>query len=158
VLYLTLAFFAWVASPDLSAEAVERSAGELAEAARLRRMEIDPADPPVLVKDVDYSLGGRAPWYPKGEAPILKELVREGVLPPVAERVGPEPVVVEGVKGTGVYGGTWIRAATSPGDVGVMRSRLAYGNLLRWSPQGYPLVPHIAKSYAVSPDAREFTF
>ncbi len=158
VLYLTLAFFAWAASPDLSADIVERSGRELAEVARLRRTEIDPANPPILVKDVDYSLGGRAPWFPKGEAPILAELVREGALPPVAERVGPEPVVVEGVEGAGTYGGTWIRAANSPGDVGVMRSRLAYGNLLRWSPQGYPIVPHVAKSYAVSPDAREFTF
>ena len=44
---------------------------------------------------------------------MLAELVREGRLPPVAQRTGPEPVVMEGVDGIGSThdGG---RAVTAP--------------------------------------------
>ena len=77
-------------------------------------MSFDPEKPIVLHVDVDYAEGEKARWYPKGESPILTPLVESGQLPPVAERVGPEPVVMRGVDGIGKYGGTWLRVATSP--------------------------------------------
>lgn len=111
----------------------------------------------LVTQDVDYSQGKRAKWYPSGESPILAELVREGHLPPVAERVGPEPAVLKGCDSVGKhYGGTWLRVASSPGDVGIISWRLGYPSLARWSPLGYPIKPHVAKSIVASPDKKEF--
>jgi ABC-type transport system substrate-binding protein len=133
--------------------------GELAAAQTLRDNSVDPTDTLAIYRAVDYSRGSKAAWYPKGEAPILSELVAEGQLPPVAERVGPEPVVYEGVEGVGKYGGTWVRALT---DEGSLRFYMTYelGNttLLRFSPHGYPATPLLAKSYEVSDNNAVFTF
>jgi ABC-type dipeptide/oligopeptide/nickel transport system permease component/ABC-type transport system substrate-binding protein len=127
------------------------------EAAANRHPDIDPAHPIRLHVEVDYTQGKQATWYPKGEAPLLADLVGKGELPPLAKRIGPEPCVMQGVEGTGTYGGTWIRIANSPNDVGVIGNRLSSAYLLRWSPQGYPLCPHVAKSFTASPDNRTFT-
>lgn len=150
---------AWLVRPEVSARPVAYDAEEVRAVEQARRTEIDPDNPLVLYRDVDYSQGKAAPWYPKGESPVLADLVREGKLPPVAERVGDEPVVAEGVDGIGRYGGTWIRVSTLDSDAfGVMGHRMSYVTLVRWSPQGYPIVPHVARSFTVSPDCREFTF
>lgn len=135
-------------------------AAELAtiEAARAGAARIDRDHPAVIVQTVDYTQGSVAAWWPKGEAPVLAQLVGEGRLPPVAERTGPEPVVMSGVEGIGNYGGTWRRLANSSNDVSTITWRLSAPNLVRWSPQGYPIVPHLAKSWEVSPDQRVFTF
>ena len=111
-----------------------------------------------IEQDVDYREGPRAAWWPKHEAPILAELVRAGMLPPVAERVGPEPVVMQGVDGIGRYGGSWQRLANSYNDINTIQWRLSYPNLIRWSPLGEPLVPHLARAWQASPDHRIFTF
>lgn len=148
----------WLMRPELSESVAPPSPEEIKAAEENRRIRIDPQRPLVLWRDVDYSQGPSAPWYPKGEAPVLRELVAEGKLPPVHERVGPEPLVLAGVDGIGRYGGTWIRVANADGDVSVVTSRIAYPNLVRWSPQGYPIVPHIAKSFEASEDKREYVF
>lgn len=114
---------------------------------------------PVIWREVDYREGSGSAWSPKGEAPVLHELVNEGRLPPVAERTGPEPVVLEGVEGLGRYGGSWHWLSVSDADIaGVMRTRLSYDNLVRWSPHGYPVVPHLAREWTVSDDMRVYTF
>ena len=129
----------------------------IAEAEQLRDVHFDPADLPAVQVEVDYEDGPAGAWYPKGESPILSELVQEGTLPPVAERVGAEPLVMEGVDGIGNYGGTWHRVATSPGDVFIIRYRLSGAMLARWSALGYPIRPHLAKGWIASPDKREWT-
>src|SRR5688500_10094802 len=63
---------------------------------------------PRMEKPVDVTLGEAAPWWPKGESPILGDLVAKGKLPPVSERVGPQPVVLDGGS-LGSYGGNWLR-------------------------------------------------
>ena len=154
-----LAGAAWLMRPDMSHRPELHSPAEIAAAAESRRMDIDPNNPVVLYREVDYSQGANAPWYPKGQSPILDELVAQKKLLPVAERVGPEPAVVEGVEGIGKYGGTWMRVGNTDSDnFGVLGARLSAPLLVRWSPQGYPIVPHIAKSYEVSNDSRTFTF
>lgn len=121
-----------------------------------RRTTFDPRDPLVLVKDVDYAEGESADWYPKGESPMLAELVEQGKLPPVAERVGPEPLVVEGVDGIGNYGGTLAMGTSNLNqDPGF---RIYYVGFARWSPQGMPLVPYLARSWDISDDQTTFTF
>jgi ABC-type dipeptide/oligopeptide/nickel transport system permease component/ABC-type transport system substrate-binding protein len=151
----TAAFF----RPDLTRRPAMPSAAVAAAAQRDREARLDPAHPRVVWRDVDYGEGARGRWWPKGEAPILAELVHEGKLPPLAERVGPEPLVLEGVDGPGHYGGTWHRLAINPEDLeGVLHTRLSYVSLVRWSPEGYPIVPHLAKSWTASPDQRVWTF
>ena len=148
---------AWLFRPDLTAEIKTYTPEELEQAERDRDDSLDPENPLVLQVDVDYSEGKKAKWYPKGESPILTELVKEGKLPPVHERVPEEPLVMRGVDGIGKYGGTWLRVGTTPSDVfGVMTNRMSYASPLRWSPHGYPLVPHVAKSVTASPDKREY--
>ncbi len=112
---------------------------------------------PVIWQEVDYSLGSIVDWYPKNESPILAELVARGQLPPVYERVGEEPVVLEGVDGIGRYGGTWYTANTSFRRItGMLEDVMCGPNLVRWSPMGYPLVPHIAKAIEASDENRQF--
>ena len=112
---------------------------------------------PVIWQDVDYTLGSNADWYPRNESPLLAELVARGELPHVDERVGEEPVVLKGVEGIGKYGGTWYSASTSFRRItGMLEDTMCGPNLLRWSPMGYPLVPHIAKEVEVNDGNREY--
>lgn len=155
-----LYFVALAFRPSMTVPPPAPLAGELARvnASRERARTLDLAHPPVIARTVDYSEGPSGTWWPKGEAPILRELVAEERLPAVLERVGPEPVVMEGVDGIGNYGGTWHRLVNSITDLSTIYWRLSNSNLVRWSPQGYPLVPHLAKSWEISPDYRVFTF
>lgn len=149
----------WLVRPDLSAEAPQYSPEELQVAAQLRDNSVDPNDLVRIQQEVDYSKGAQAPWYPKGESPILAELVRDGHLPPVAQRVGPEPIVYDGVDGIGTYGGTWVRAIPNASVLGFyMRYELGCGTLLRFSPHGYPALPHLVRDYEISDDNKVFTF
>ena len=145
--------------PDVVTSPAPPPAAELAavEKSRANSRTLNLANPPVITRTVDYT-AARPAWRPRGEAPVLRALVREGRLPPVAQRTGPEPVVMEGVDGIGRYGGTWQRLANSYDDLKTIYWRLSGSNLVRWSPQGYPLVPHIAKSWEVSADNRVYTF
>ncbi len=89
---------------------------------------------------------------------LLGELVAEGIIPPVEERVGPEPVVQRGVEGVGQYGGTWFRVNLSNLDI-ANNVRYMSGDLLaRWSPIGYPIVPHVARKWEPSSDYGDWTF
>lgn len=127
------------------------------EAARDPRL--DPEHAIQITQKVDYAQGSRASWFPKNEAPILKELVASGQLPPVAERVGSEPLVLAGPDGIGNYGGYWADAVTWDSEVYDRLFRHVAGvTLLRWSPSGYPIVPHVARAYESSDDLRTWTF
>jgi ABC-type dipeptide/oligopeptide/nickel transport system permease component/ABC-type transport system substrate-binding protein len=150
---------AWLLGPD-GAPRPARPPAELAQVQRVRAQaeRIDPANAPVVHRPVDYAAAGAQPWRPRGQAPVLAELVRAGRLPPVAQRTGPEPVVLEGPDGIGRYGGTWHRLVNSATDYSTVFWRLSSANLVRWSPQGYPIVPHVAKGWEVSADQRVFTF
>ncbi|MFC1806080.1 ABC transporter substrate-binding protein [Planctomycetota bacterium] len=155
---LLLLALGWLVRPDMASKPKNYSKKEKDDAKKLRKIKLNKKEPPCLWRDVDYSQGEAAAWWPKGEAPVLADLVEDEKLEAVAKRVGPEPCVYEGIDGVGTYGGTWHRLANSAGDVGIVSSRFSYANLVRWSPQGYPIVPHVAKSFTVSPDNKTFTF
>lgn len=133
-------------SPEAAAVTAERSAVP------------DFSRPLVLWQDVDYAEGARAGWYPKHESPLLTPLVAAGELPPVAERVGPEPLVLRGVEGVGHHGGVWVEANWSMSRFGQIDQSYSYANLVRWSPQGYPIVPHIARRWTVNGEHTVYTF
>ena len=50
------------------------------------------------------------------EAPDLAELVKQGKLPPVAQRLPSEPMVLKPLDSIGIYGGTWRRGFIGPSD------------------------------------------
>jgi ABC-type dipeptide/oligopeptide/nickel transport system permease component/ABC-type transport system substrate-binding protein len=152
--------------PELSAAPRRPSERELAAAQKARDVDFDSSHPdslPRFEKPIILAQALDAPWWPKGESPILAQLVQAGQLPPVAERVGPQPVVLDGATGAppdgssvGKYGGTWLRAATSTSDVFLVESGMGYASLFRWSPLGEPIVPHLALSVDASLDRKEY--
>lgn len=92
------------------------------------------------------------------EPPLLGPLVEAGALPALVERLPTEPLVLRGVDGIGRYGGTLLRAATTPGDVGVINWRLSYASPVRWTAMGDAIVPHVATSLASDDGGRTWTF
>ena len=144
--------------PELLEEPIYYSPDKIEYTKELRDITFTEDDIYQIQKDVNYSEGELGLWYPKSESPLFADLVIEGKLPPVIERVGSEPVVLNGVDGIGRYGGTWLHVVGSPSEVGVMGAYYSGATLVRFSPLGYPIVPHIAKSWESSPDKREWTF
>ncbi|MDH7487341.1 MAG: ABC transporter substrate-binding protein [Anaerolineae bacterium] len=84
------------------------------------------------------------------EAPMLKELVEKGELPPVDERLPEEPLVEE-VEEIGQYGGTLRRGFLGPSDHNNY-TRVVYDALVRFSPDGSEVIPHIAKGWESNED------
>jgi peptide/nickel transport system substrate-binding protein len=91
------------------------------------------------------------------EAPQLAQLVREGKLPPVEQRVPEEPMVLQPVRAIGRYGGTWRRGFTGPGDVENGNRINASDKLLFWDAEGTRIVPSAAKGVTMSDDGKVFT-
>jgi ABC-type dipeptide/oligopeptide/nickel transport system permease component/ABC-type transport system substrate-binding protein len=141
---------AWLVRPSLSDRPFSYTPQQVADAVKARDVRFDREHTPTLYRHIHVD--------PKGEAPMLADLVREGQLPPVQERMPRDPAVMEGVDGIGKYGGTWLRFANAPNDViDTVPLRLAGANMMRWSPLGYPIEPHIAKSVEPSADMKEWT-
>ena len=96
------------------------------------------------------------PDLERKEAPMLEELVAEGLLPPLEERLPRNPAVVVPVNEPGRYGGVWRRHTISADRAGM--SRLIYDPALRWSADGTEIKPNLCWKYEVSDDYRTFTF
>ncbi len=111
-------------------------------------------NPPRNIREVDYTKGESAPWFPRGESPLLAELVREGKLPPVAERVGPEPLVARGPDGVGRYGGTWTRSMDSDSAFKWLSALQTGVSLVRMSPLADQPEPYLARAFEISEDQR----
>ena len=95
---------------------------------------------------------------PLREAPELAALVHDQRLPPVAERVGPQPLVIRPLGEAGRYGGTIRRAFTGNVDY-ESANRFASGpdRLLYWDAQFGTVTPWLASSFELSRDGRELT-
>mgnify|MGYP003693941961 CR=1 FL=1 len=91
------------------------------------------------------------------EAPQLAELVKQGKLPPVQDRIPQEPLVIKPVKEIGKYGGTWRRGFTGPGDVENGNRINASDKLLFWDYTGTKIVPSVAKAVDMSADGKVYT-
>jgi peptide/nickel transport system substrate-binding protein len=92
------------------------------------------------------------------EAPMLKALVDEGKLPPLAERLPPNPVVVTPVDGPGRYGGTWTSATTGAGDAAWWWRTTGYEPLARINVETKQVEPNLAESWVVEDDGKRFVF
>ena len=182
IVFAVLATFAWLVRPDIDRPPPIYTARELADANELRRVAIDPNRPVIVHVDVPQAdrdkvaacipagagyvpadlaerlvAEGKLPsWYPRRESPLVAELVKEGALPPVAERVGGEPLVLKGVDGIGEYGGTWLRAGLTINEMIAFQWQMSGCGAFQWSPQGYPIRPHFAKSLEACRGGREY--
>ncbi|UXN69135.1 ABC transporter substrate-binding protein [Devosia neptuniae] len=101
------------------------------------------------------------------EAPILADQVAAGTLPPVADRLPENPMVVEPFESVGQYGGTWRLVMSSPSDIGTLARTIGYENFVRsvtWQPdvEQADIVPdvimNVAESVDVNEDGSEYTF
>jgi peptide/nickel transport system substrate-binding protein len=90
------------------------------------------------------------------EAPALAAMVEAGDLPPVEERLPADPLVQEVVDGIGQYGGVLRRGFLGPSDHNNY-TRVVYDALVRHSPDGSEVIPHIAKGWESNDDFTQWT-
>jgi peptide/nickel transport system substrate-binding protein len=107
---------------------------------------------PVIVTD--------AAKFPKAlkEAPELAALVQQGKLPPVAQRIGQDPLVIQPLRAVGKYGGT-MRKAVFGGvnDLSIARFMTGGAPLLLWDYEWKTIKPNIARGFEMSADAKTIT-
>lgn len=85
------------------------------------------------------------------EAPILADLVASGDLPPVAERLPSNPMVITPLDEIGNYGGTLNRALVGPADANGWRT-IASDALFEWEMGSAVAIPSLAESISISDD------
>ena len=93
-----------------------------------------------------------------GESPECAAAVRAGSLPPVEERLPPNPEIVQPGDSIGRYGGTLRMALLGWNDIAWLDRTLAGESLVRWDPQWTRIIPNLAQSWSVNADATEYTF
>ena len=87
---------------------------------------------------------------------MMAEMVQQGKLPPVDDRVPENPFVIEGLDGIGNFGGTWRKSKKGMADGGTYR-HMAYRGLIDIN-QDFEIIPYLAAAWEVSEDARIYTF
>jgi peptide/nickel transport system substrate-binding protein len=91
------------------------------------------------------------------EAPQLAALVKAGKLPPVAERVGQDPLVIKPLHEIGKYGGNWRGGFTGPADFwNGYRCCSGPDHLMFWDYTGDRVTPNIAKGLEMQDGGRTF--
>ena len=97
--------------------------------------------------------------WPKSfnEAPQLAELVKQGKLPPVKDRLPQDLMVIQPVKEIGKYGGTWRRGFTGPGDNENGNRINASDRPMLVDYTGAGVSPSLAKAWKMSDDGKTFT-
>src|SRR5215207_8389612 len=89
------------------------------------------------------------------EAPQLAALVKAGKLPPVAERIGQDPLVIKPLKESGKYGGTWRAGFTGPADFwNGFRCCSGPDHLMFWDYTGDKVLPNLAKGLEMQDGGR----
>jgi len=98
-----------------------------------------------------------------GEAPMLKEMVDKGNLPPVEERLPEEPLVIDPAEEIGRYGGAF-RAVHRGKKDDYYCQHVIYETPVVYASNMYapdceePMRPNIFKSWTVSDDVKVYTF
>lgn len=91
------------------------------------------------------------------EAPMLAELVKQGKLPPVEQRLPKNPLVVTPVEEIGQYGGIWHRTWKGLSDEWGIH-KICHEHLVMTDKGGTKILPNIAESWKVSKDGKIYTF
>jgi peptide/nickel transport system substrate-binding protein len=94
------------------------------------------------------------------EAPELAQLVKDGKLPAVDQRLPLNPRVLKPLEETGQYGGVWRRGFRGLSDY-LAIGKLMEERLIEWDapdPNTIRVVPNVVEKWEQSADATEFTF
>jgi len=91
------------------------------------------------------------------EAPQLTQAVQGGNLPPVEQRLPSQPMVIPTFGETGKYGGTLRRFYLGPSD-GCAFFRVSRASMVRFSQDGFSIIPAVARGWEVSDDGKQWTF
>ena len=116
------------------------------------------AEAPAAEAPAASDSGDAMPASQYNEAPMLADMVANGEIPPVDERLPANPMVIQPLDDIGQYGGTWRRIGVGPGDAGIFRYRLMYPQLVRYNTDGSDIGPNLAESWEVSDDGTTYTF
>jgi peptide/nickel transport system substrate-binding protein len=92
------------------------------------------------------------------EAPSLAAAVKDGKLPPLAQRLPKNPLVVKPMERVGRYGGTFNGVLTGSGDRVLLDRVVGYEYLVRWDHEWTRPIPNLAESVDVGDNARTFIF
>ncbi|HOK30303.1 MAG TPA: ABC transporter substrate-binding protein, partial [bacterium] len=91
------------------------------------------------------------------ESPQLAELVKQGKLPPLEQRIPKNPLVVTPYEEIGQYGGTWRRTWSGLSD-SAGPYKLCSEHLVMFNKDGTKVLPNVAESWKVTRDAKTYTF
>ncbi len=111
------------------------------------------AIPPTATTAATVQATLAAPKY--AEAPVLADLVNQGKLPPVEQRLPDNPLVMP-AQSVGQYGGVWRRGFLGPSDYNGY-VRIVDDALVSFSADGTQVVPKIAESVTSSADYTTWT-
>lgn len=95
---------------------------------------------------------------PLKEAPALAESVAAGAIPPLAERLPVNPMVVQPFESLGTYGGDLRAALVGGGSLNMMHRYQGYEPLVRYTPDFGGVIPNVAESFEANEDATAYTF
>jgi len=99
-----------------------------------------------------------APTSKYKEAPALAEQVKAGKLPPVADRLPTNPMVIKPNDSIGQYGGRWRSGLLGRSDTPWISRTMGNDPLLRWAPDLKGVLPNVAEKWEISPNGLEYTF
>jgi peptide/nickel transport system substrate-binding protein len=88
------------------------------------------------------------------EAPELSALAQSGKLPPVAERIGQDPLVIKPLKKIGKYGGILNRGYTGMGDTWSGVRIAGHDTVLQLDYRAQDVKPSIARDYKMAEDGK----
>ncbi|WP_421726147.1 ABC transporter substrate-binding protein [Bauldia sp.] len=92
------------------------------------------------------------------ESTSLQPLVDSGDLPPIAERLPANPLVITPTERAGQQGGDWNHALMGTGGLSMLVRYQGYDPMVRFTPDWSGVEPNVAESWEVSDDSREYTF
>ena len=99
-------------------------------------------------------MAAAAPALAQQQSPMLDDLVAAGTIPPVAERLPANPLVITPVESVGTYGGTWRRAFNGVSDHNGPSKLTNEG--LTWYNADLTLRANLVESWETSDDAKSF--
>jgi peptide/nickel transport system substrate-binding protein len=115
-----------------------------------------PAEEMPAAAEQSMPVSAEGPCTSYQESPMLTEKVVAGELPPTAERLPLNPLVVQPYEGIGQYGGEYLGLYDG---VRLAEFRaFGYEGLVRWSVDGSEVIPNIAEGWEISEDGTTYTF
>ena len=100
---------------------------------------------------------GAVSAQPFQEAPLLAERVKSGALPALEQRLPQKPEVITD-REVGNFGGDIRRGLRGSSDHNGILKMVGNQGLTRWSIDFTKVLPNVAESWTISPDASEYTF